>query len=217
MLNLNKPSLINKLPFLRSYATNSDSYSTYYYRTRLNRISSWEKINELNSNTKDDFLTTTERIEFRNIPFGSTKKFVLKHLGTPRYEMIDKEFIDGHLILFYKFKMVGISIKCELHFIDNYFFLATYTFNCCSEGKNENVESILLTKYLGLKYDYQTNIKIIDKNKNTLIMERGVELNVSYQTGDPEFKKMVLKVIYEKSSFKESQRSRRDKVLENIL
>ncbi len=177
--------LIDKILTLFKKEKSRESEASYYYRTRLNRISSWESLSGLLNKKSETDLNTSEIIKFREVPFGSSISQLKKFLGKPKFEMKNNPLIKGHLVLFYKFHIDGISTKCEVHFIDNYFFMATYTFESISDGSNPVVESALFMKYLGLKSQYFINkLRLSDSNGNILLIDRSVELNISYLSGN---------------------------------
>ncbi len=190
-----------------------------YYKSRLSRVSSWEKLYAIYAARREEDYTSKRDIRFRNVPFGSKSKQVRRLLGTPRHIIHNDAMIQGHAVYFYKYNFAGILAKCEVHFLKDVFFLSTYSFYRTLDGKSTEVKKVLFSKYLDrqAQVDFDSCIRINDQKGNSILVEKDVELLITYISGDSNIADAIIGKIRQKEFQLKEEENRRTHLLSEVL
>lgn len=168
----------------------------YYCSTRMHRVSSLEKLQDLLAKKENSCFTARQSIQFRNIPFGASPREVAKLIGNPRYKIVDHNLLDEHVVYFYKITQGGIKTKFQLHFISNTFFMASYGFDLGNKESVEEIESALLLKYMGIPFhEFDKELCISDSSGNSIILEKDFEFHVIYLCGKEEVHRKIVGAV----------------------
>lgn len=136
-------------------------------------------------------------IEFKlknNLKFGISPLMLRFKLGKPFYSY-ERDSNYKYKILLYKSYIGKYKTKVEYHFFDKKLFFVTYTF---SESDNfKTITSILKNKYKIGKNISIEDIKIIDKNKNIIYVDKTFDFTINYLTGDNQLIQAINEKIYE--------------------
>ncbi len=219
MISLHHNSVFsNVFPFFRWESKRIASAKSTYYQSRLNRIDSWEKLYILVFNENKFILNTEQSVLFYNIPFGVSQKVIVQKFGNPRHKLDNDSKIKGHEVYFYKFNFYGIVAKCEVHFINKTFFLASYFFNRTMDGVSKEVLDIIVQKYTkDDRFAHENAFQIEDQQKNKLIIENDVDYVLTYLSGDANLYASVLNQITEQDNRKTQGQLLRKEALRKAL
>ena len=190
-----------------------------YYRSRLSRISSWEKLYAIYTIRQESDFNSTRDIGFRNVPFGSKSKQVRRLLGEPRHIINNTSAIQGHMVFFYKYNFAGILTKCEVHFLNDTFFLSTYAFYRTLDGKSTEVKEVLFSKYLDpkVKVDFDATLRINDQKGNSILLEKDVELMITYISGEKNIMEAIAGHIKQNEISLAKEENKRMHLLSEVL
>lgn len=158
----------------------------YYYKigSQFNDINSYLYL--FNKCTKSYNLKTSVEICFsKSLKFGSTIKDVKKKLHKHRYQHFSNKVLNTEILL-YRMLVGNYKVKIQFQFYNNKFFLYIYTFSHNNKSENEEIISILLSKYLSDQTIFANQI-IIDKLNNCLSIENSIDLTIYRLSLDSEF------------------------------
>jgi hypothetical protein len=121
-----------------------------------------------------------------DIPFGASPRKVIWKIGMPSFQIKDTNDFKDHKILFYKTKLLRQRVLIQFHFINGYFYYSQLSFLSFTEKTNNILSESIKNKYqcTGSFADNGERIHMSDICGNTVIIEKGVYLTVSYITGE---------------------------------
>jgi hypothetical protein len=135
-------------------------------------------------------LLTDSSISFRGLEFGCPSKKVLEKFGEPRYILKDHGI--SSLIFFYKELIFNNPILTQLHFIEDQFFSATYTFRHHKRNQILFIKQMLFDKHESDLPPAAVNYnRIIGKGKNSINVIDNVNLNILYLWGNEKIKSIA--------------------------
>jgi hypothetical protein len=142
---------------------------------------------------------------FRGIKFGSSPEEAMKIFGEPRY--VSENSGISSLVAFYKEEMSNHRVITQLHFMDNEFFYACYTFRNETEVERKAVKKILFEKYSKLNGDTAERYDhLIDTAGNIITVHDSVNFNIVYLWGNEKVKKAVSEHLHALHSHKEREK-----------
>jgi hypothetical protein len=194
------------------------SYKSHYYQTRLNRIDSWEKLYKLSSDSEVVVLPSDKKITFFDIPFGASLNTITKRFGEPRFILNNTSKIKNHVVCFYKFNFYGVKARCEIHFINKIFFLASYFFSRSIEDSSKEILKTISKKYLDKnELEFDNSFQLVDSKGDKLIFEKDVDYIITYFSGDKSLYQTILDKMKEVETIRLNSRRTRQSVLERAL
>jgi len=194
------------------------SYKSHYYQTRLNRIDSWGKLYKLSSDSEVVHLSNDKHITFFDIPFGVSLNTILKRFGEPRFFLNNTSKIKNHVVCFYKFNFYGVKARCEIHFINKTFFLASYFFSRSIEDSSKEILGIISEKYLDEKgFEFNNSFQLVDSKGDKLIFEKDVDYIITYFSGNKNLYQAIEDKIKEVETVRLSSKQTRESVLKRAL
>jgi len=163
----------------------SDSRKEYYERRIFpQNVTSFSEYN--------DGTFSKSEVNFKGLPWGTLKSNVIRLYGIPRYSYRIKPEDYIYEVIFYKERLENMKTLVQLHFINDYFFYACYTFKENNKNALELVKTNISNKYGGLEINTHGNKCIyIDANKNKIIVTDSVYMHVGYLSGSEELFKML--------------------------
>ena len=96
---------------------------------------------------------------------------------------LDFVFRENNLTIYlYKWKFNGLKTRCEIHFYNEKAFLINYNYSILSNANKDYVVKTIARKYLNQDIgDIDiSDMKIIDKNNNTLFINDMLDYKVTY-------------------------------------
>lgn len=135
---------------------------------------------------KENSIITSKTIVFRNITFGDDEKSVISSFGKPRFVLQNPYPLLPVKVIFYKEKIENFSVITQMHFFENKFFYACYTFRRWTNKDLSFFKEIIFNKYIekddifGEAEDSSKLNRIIDNNSNCLIILPDVHLHFVY-------------------------------------
>jgi hypothetical protein len=194
------------------------SYKSHYYQTRLNRIDSWEKLYKLSSDSEVVTLTNDKKITFFDIPFGVSLSTITKRFGEPRFILNNTSKIKNHVVYFYKFNFYGVKARCEIHFMNKTFFLASYFFSRSIEDSSKEILMTISQKYLDRnEFEFDNSFQLVDSKGDKLIFEKDVDYIITYFSGDKSMYQTIENKIKEVETVRLSSKKTRQTVLKRAL
>ena len=187
------------------------SYQDDYYRKRL--IDKYETIESLIGNLEKGKYaekSTRKKIIFRNeFDFGLTTKEFVQKMGRPTY-VVKNDNIEGHSIFLYKVVMGEIKTRCEVHFLNNSFFMANYSFRNISDEDIKWFFNIIHEKYLDPGTNRYSTMVISDRDENIILLnQQDYSFSISYSNWKndeiTQLKKIVEKLEIERLLKKEEK------------
>jgi hypothetical protein len=161
--------------------------------------------NEIETNTEIQFMDNKKINEIN-------KECIIRKYGNPNYK-----FINGALseieILIYRQKLGSYKTKLELHFFKNNLFLYTYTFSYLTLKEKNEIIKIIKEKYLERECKDIINYNIVDKNKNIIMLNDGVDFSIKYSRKNNIDLETILKNNEFQNSKEENKRKRDKKIL----
>ena len=135
-------------------------------------------------------LPTNFPIAFRELKFGDNPKTVSRKLKLPRY-IIENHDISSQ-IYFYKETINHHKVIMQLHFHDEEFFCACYTFRHESNGEQMRIKKMLFEKYTNLNGStFEKCNTLIDTHGNVIFIYDNITLNIFYLWGNEKIKNAV--------------------------
>ena len=159
---------------------------------------------------------TNTKIKFREIEFGTARAEVVKILGSPRYKIINQKYSGAHQVLFYKFEMGGFRTVTQLHFLNNFFFYASYTFKDLNKTSLAKVEEVLNSKYFGNKDGKElSGLAVADTENNRLFVTKGLYLTVKYVSGNQKIHDDIVRLMHTRQEKnRHSERQQQESLLD---
>ena len=194
----------------------SPPYSrNYYYENLLmehNRGSLYfilmkdlKNTNGIETNTEIQFMDNKKNNEIN-------KECIIRKYGIPSYKFIYEPLPEIE-VLFYRQKLGSHKTKLELHFFKNKLFLYTYTFSHLSLKDKNEIIKIIKEKYLERECKDIINYNIVDKNKNIIMLNDGVDFSIKYSRKNNIDLETILKNNEFQNSKEENKRKRDKKIL----
>lgn len=151
---------------------------------------------------EDNSITTSKKITFRDIPFLENEKNVISLFGKPRYIMENPYPPLPVKVIFYKEEIENIPVITQMHFFENKFFYAGYSFRRWTTKDLSFFKEIIFNKYtdksdfkmLGETGDALKSNRIMDNNNNGLIIIPEVHLHFIYFSENIEIAKILQNV-----------------------
>jgi hypothetical protein len=157
-------------------------------------------------------------IKFRDIEFGAALSDVLKKLGSPRYKINNSQGIETHQVFFYKFKMGGYRTVAQLHFLNNFFFYANYTFKDLNNANLKKIEEVLENKYFNTVEGNGLGDQVVaDTDNNRLFVNKGLYLTIKYVSGNRKFHDDVIHQMQTRQEKKQQAEKRQHESLQGSL
>lgn len=153
----------------------------------------------LNCRNSSDWHTqkTSAEISVFNLPFNSALPKLKAKLGLPRYHFSHQHCESRHDIYYYKIYLYGKSAIAQFHYYDNRYFLCNITLVNVHGEEKEDILDTLAQKY-AISTDNNDVIIALDREKNLLLFDNSVNLNISYVNNDLE----IIRTLLEPSSKK---------------
>ena len=120
---------------------------------------------------------------FRDLHFGASPRQASPLLGEPRY-VVESSGISSR-IFFYKESISNHRIITQLHFLNEEFFYACYSFRHTTPAETASIRKLLFEKYSKMngdtaeKYDH-----MIDSDNNVIRVYDNVNFNIVYLWGN---------------------------------
>ena len=197
--------------YYKNYSSKADYYQNLIREDTVQRLESLFR-------RQDSALTDPNlSIEFRGIPFNSTDRYVLDKMGKARHVYDNHTRIPTHKILFFKSKLHNFKTVSQVHFLENRFFLAKYSFRCANHRDVECVLQVLKQKYFSPQL-FGDNISAVkDLFGNALLVENSLRLNIYYLSGDPFFKQWATSQLQKKRKTEQERNQNRIRALLDYL
>lgn len=141
----------------------------------------------------EDCLPALSTIEFKELKWNqTTREQVIKKLGSPRYCITRTLGTCTHAILFYRERIVKDDFLVQLHFLNEVFFYGCYTYREWNPEKRSVFKNIIMEKYSREPVESSVNpIKLIDAEKNRIVLIDSVNMHIGYFTGDSSLHKLL--------------------------
>jgi hypothetical protein len=163
-------------------------------------------------------LPDDKQITFFDIPFGVSQKAITKRFGEPRFVLNNTSKIKNHEVCFYKFNFHGVKARCEIHFINKTFFLASYFFSRSIEDSSREILGTISKKYLDRnEFEFGNSFQLLDSKGDKLIFEKDVDYIVTYFSGNKNLYQAIVDKINEVENVRLSSKRTRQSVLERAL
>ncbi len=198
-----------------TYSKNYQGKEDYYQN--LIREDSTSRFLEVYARQTEAFTNPGLCIRFRNLPFGISAGEVVNLMGKPRYEYDNDRRITSHKIFFYRTGLSHFRAVSQLHFINDQFFYAKYSFRNYDTENLENVLSALKDKYFYTKQFTDKISQVKDEDKNTVMVEKSIHLGIAYLSGNPYFYQFINGLERSKRENEANRHSRQLKALQDSL
>ena len=208
--------LVNKLFNIEDtyyyYSSREEYYKSLFREDNLKTL---YKLIDKNISTP---IITHQKIQFRDIEFGTTISEVQKKLGPPRYKIDNSKKVENHQALFYKFKMGAYRAVTQLHFLDDFFFYGSYVFKDLNTANLKKIEAVLDSKYFSsIDSDTLTSEVVADDDNNRLFVNKGLYLTIKYVSGNRKFHDDVIRQMQVKQDKKQHAEKRQHESLHGSL
>lgn len=213
-------SLIDTL-FQKEDSSSAYSYRNYQsredYYHNLVREDSLNRLQLVFSRQQKACINADLHIQFRDIPFESSEKWITKRMGKARFEYDNSHCIKTHKILFYRTGISHFRAISQLHFLEDRFFFAKYIFRHTDSRDLNSILSVLQRKYFNTKQFADKISQVKDASHNTIMVEKSLHLNVGYLSGNPYFLTLITDLAQRKRSQDDDRHSQSIKSLEDYL
>ncbi len=172
------------------YSSNGEDNTSYNF-FRHNNIAKLQDLVTINGTS---YPVTKTAICFSGISFGVGTAVVIENLGEPKGIIENNENIEGHKILYYKAKVGPYPAKCQIHFLENAFFYASFNFTRSQKKVISNLKEALAVKYLN-KDDKTIFHSCMDQEQNRITVEEGAFFSIHYITGNVIIKEKIDKLL----------------------
>ena len=139
------------------YSDNTyDSLDRRQYYERMIFPKSDSLFNEI-LQSKKNALPANILIAFKKLHFGDSPEIVSRKLGKPRFVMESQGI--SSLVFFYKEKINAHRVIIQVHFLDEEFFCASYTFRYENNAHRLSIIKMLFEKYCnGAAFEKHTSV-----------------------------------------------------------
>ena len=202
------PNLVNW--FKPDKKRKSYSRARYYEEQLKEKLDSdfYRNLFDLQEQSKTQ--TTTTEFDFRlGIGFGMTVSEVMKKWGKP-HEKVEIKTPFESSGLFYRLKVFGINMKCEMHFIQDKLYVLQFKFDYLSEEQYKEVYEMLNIKYVPENSEKLKHHSVVKTPlESSLIIEDGINLKLNYISGDLASKTLLTDDMDRKELQKRNYRTKR--------
>ncbi|MEI6821066.1 MAG: hypothetical protein WCL51_03970 [Bacteroidota bacterium] len=150
----------------------------------------------LKKTPKAKTFTTTDNIQFGNIPFTTTYKEVFRSMGIPF--CFNSMMVKNHeiKIIGYQEMLNQTKLKSVYFFINDVFVVGEYLFSDVAKIESLNISKILVKKYISESIDKIEEFYIEDSSKNMIYYrDNGFDLSVKYcNYGDSQVRKILFEL-----------------------
>ena len=213
-------SFIDSL-FLKENRASNYKYKCYQsrdeYYVNLLRDDTLSRLLDLFERQHNSYLNRELQISFQGLPFGIGKNYIFKKMGKARYEYDNNNRVPSHKILFYRTAFKQFKTITQLHLIKDRFFYAKYSFRHVASDDTNNILTVLRNKYFYTDQFEDKLSQVKDAQQNTILLEKSLNLNIGYLSGDPFFYNFIASIDQIKKDAEEELRGRHLKTLQHYL
>jgi hypothetical protein len=188
---------------MKNILIRSFSGDTYHYSDRENFYKNFlvdttpkSLMNSLTANCMG-MAATADQISFKETPWGSTRKTVMRKFGSPRYIFDNTASLRNHLIFFYKQTLLNEKVVIQFHFLEDELFLIHVDFLSNTSLDIKAIKNVVEKKYGPIQV-YQNDIYLIDDSQNRLIIKQNLYLTFTYTSGESSVIRKLEKQIADK-------------------
>ncbi|MBI5217344.1 MAG: hypothetical protein HY958_00240 [Bacteroidia bacterium] len=180
---------IVKFIYRKLYLKYRPYYSHFDVFENINDHITYERLLQgLNTNIND--INTERDIRFNHLPFGSSTKDLTKKIGKPRFKF-KHPHIENIVSYFYRRKFGPLKATTLFCFYNDNLIFGSFIFDNINTSKINELETIIIEKYLG-NTDNTANIsKILDSHLNKIEIVRSVDFRINFYCGN---KSILLKL-----------------------
>ena len=189
---------------MKNILKRSFSGDTYHYSDRENFYKNFlidttpkSLMNSLVTNCMG-MAATADQISFKETPWGSTRKAIIRKFGSPRYIFDNTVSLSNHLIFFYKQTLLNEKVVLQFHFIEDGLFLIHIDFLSNASLDIKSIKNVVEKKYGPIQV-YQNDILLIDDSQNRLIIKQNLYLTFTYTSGESSLVRKFEKQISDKT------------------
>jgi hypothetical protein len=168
-----------------------------FYKNFLVDTTAKSLINSLTANCMG-MTATVDQIRFKETPWGSTRKDVIRKFGSPRYIFDNTVSLSNHLIFFYKQTLLNEKVVLQFHFLENRLFLIHIDFLSNASLHIKSIKNVVEKKYGPIQV-FENDIFLIDHSQNRLIIKQNLYLTFTYTSGESSLIRKLEKQISDKT------------------
>ena len=189
-------NLLPTKPFTSRKARLYQESRVDFYTSR-NKLLSSKGIYDILKRDVHQISYSLKQIGIENIPFGISKRRLVKIKGKPNY--VQHKVPTSHTLqtVFYREYLYGIKCILQFHFYKDQFFYGQIEFRSSESGFTDSLLQIINEKY---KVEHLTDRPIVDPYNNQVIFKNDINPSLSYLSGDELIKESIRNELNQKES-----------------